>query len=198
MPPSGRAGGRKSKAGLFIALGAGVVVLALAGAGVFFVIRNSGPEFELRGQAEAAGMNRSRMTPGDSPVYTSIASAVNKGDADLKSSITAVYDDALHGGTVLFFGGTGSVGDPQEYLDKAKPLTVGHTTPISSSGDHTREICGTYSLVSKKMQYCAWATASTFGFVAPATPVSPPNDDDYDDLKATMVHMRSDIQFRAD
>lgn len=46
--------------------------------------------------------------------------------------------------------------------------------------------------------HCAWATSSTFGFVAPATPVSPPNDDDYDDLRATMVHMRSDIEFRAD
>ncbi|HEY8479749.1 MAG TPA: hypothetical protein VIL71_07955, partial [Spirillospora sp.] len=193
MPPGPPRAG-KPKTGLIVVLLGGFMVLVLAGAGVFFAL-NAGPEWEVNAPGVAGGLEKTDATAGESPVFNSISTAVRRGDFKENSSATAIYRSPGTGGNLLLFAGTGKIGDPEDFLRKARPLYTLQTSPIWSSGDDTKEVCGTYRLIVRTMMYCAWATSSSYGFIAPDTPITIA---DYSDLKILMGRMRSDVQTKAD
>lgn len=190
-PPQAPPPKTKSRTGLVLGLvGGSLVVVLLLGAGAFFVVGDGlAPERTITVVEQAGGLTRTDDAPADLGVYAHIASAVRAGDVELDSTATSVYE--THGeDLLLFYGGTGNIGDPEEFLTTATPVTLRKTPVVTDADKDTKEACATYGPGDQELPYCAWATSNSFGFVAPEDERI---TEDYD-VKKLLGILRSNVE----
>lgn len=169
-------GGGKSKAGLFIVLGAVGLVLVTALVGGLVIIKNNNwkAKHDVDAPAVAGGLPEADIVPGESPLYPLVNAGVHKADREQKSGATHVYrngpTDARH---ILFWGGTARIGDAggrNDFLADSKPVGAQLTSSASPGAGGGTAVCGELALSTGKSAYCAWATEDSFGILASNTP----------------------------
>ncbi|TDC55198.1 hypothetical protein E1281_13875 [Actinomadura sp. KC345] len=106
-------------------------------------------------------------TPQTSAAYPFVASAVEAGGVPAAERGLAVYSgEPAQPVNVLFVGGTGPVGDPGDFLRKARPSTfiAGQDADAGRKGGEAG--CGTFAVLAETHTFCAWATEDSYGIVA--------------------------------
>lgn len=201
VPPARR--GRRSYVGLFIGLGAValvfVIAVAVAVGGYFFLFADKAPAHRINAPDTAGNLAKDQdMEPGQHPAFATMMAAMARGGVKRDSGVTAVYQGPPErDGAILFVGGTGDVGDPREYLTKARPATEIGTPLVTTGQPDGQSTCGTYTIAGRTFLYCAWATENSFGFLTPSRPVMSPAADQRP-FAETMREMRSDMETTAD
>ncbi|WP_067794127.1 hypothetical protein [Actinomadura formosensis] len=141
----------------------------------------------------AGGLHRDGLVaPQASAAYPFIAGAVEAGGVPVAEHGTAVYAEGpVRGINVLFMGGTGAVGDPADFLQKAQPTTFIAGQDAAPGGRGGKAVCGTFAVLAETHTYCAWATADSYGIVASNRPTLNPQFS----LMADVMHrIRRDVE----
>ncbi|MFC4049091.1 hypothetical protein ACFOY4_05295 [Actinomadura syzygii] len=208
LPPMpGPAAGRRRGPRLLLALGgllvAGVVVVA----GVLAVRSDGGGGQNARvaglpaskrvieAGGTAGGLHRDGLVgPPASAAYPFVAGAVEAGGVPAAKRGQAVYsEEPVRPVNVLFVGGTGRVGNPADFLQKAQPTTfiAGQDAEPGPMGG--RAVCGTFAVLAQTHTYCAWATVDSYGIVASNVPSANP---EFTLMADVMRRIRKDVERR--
>ncbi|TDB89084.1 hypothetical protein E1264_09385 [Actinomadura sp. KC216] len=130
------------------------------------------PTTVISAGATAGGLRMDGLTsPQASAAYPFVAAAVEAAGVPVAERGTAVYsEEPTRPVNVLFVGGTGQVGDPADFLQKARPTTfiIGQGADPGAKGG--KAVCGTFAVLADTHTYCAWATADSYGVVASNRP----------------------------
>ncbi|HEY8482835.1 MAG TPA: hypothetical protein VIL71_23720 [Spirillospora sp.] len=178
-PPSTAARIRR----LLLVAGAVVVVAGLLAAGVLVfrldrgvggvatrdATADVGPSTKvIDAVANAGGLTRDTTTrPVTTAAYPFIVGAVEAGGIPVAENGQAVYTgEPARPVNVLFMGGTGPVGDPEKFLQRAQPTTfiAGQDADPGKKGG--KAVCGTFAVLNETHTFCAWATRDSYGIVA--------------------------------
>jgi hypothetical protein len=151
--------GVRRRAPLYGALVAAAVVVVLGG-GTAAVLAGGGdkPPAIVPAPATAAGLARSTDLPQAAVTYPFATAALRAAGIERAPIVAALYGTGAR--QVLVLAGDDVVGDPPVFLRRARPATV---LAARRAGTMT---CGTFAVLAETRPYCAWATASTYGFVA--------------------------------
>ncbi|MEO3824762.1 hypothetical protein [Actinomadura sp. B10D3] len=143
--------------------------------------------------AVAGGLRRDGLTaPQASAAYPFVAGAVDAGGVPVAKNGLAVYTEEPVGRlNVLFAGGTGQVGNPADFLQKAQPTTFisGQDADPGSKGG--KAVCGQFAVLAETHTYCAWATKDSFGIVASNLPTLNPQ---FPLVADVMRRIRKDVE----
>ncbi|WP_433473494.1 hypothetical protein ACQPZP_32375 [Spirillospora sp. CA-142024] len=117
---------------------------------------------------EAGGLRKDGLTaPQASAAYPFIAGSIEAGGVPVAKHGLAVYTEEPVGKVnVLFMGGTGAIGKPADFLQKAQPTTFIAGQDADPGGKGGKAVCGTFAVLAETHTYCAWATKDSFGIVA--------------------------------
>ncbi|MFI0411366.1 hypothetical protein [Actinomadura sp. 3N508] len=130
------------------------------------------PTTVISAGATAGGLRMDGLTaPEASAAYAFVATAVEAAGVPIAERGKAVYsEEPARPINVLFVGGTGNVGDPEGFLQKARPTTfiIGQGADPGANGG--KAVCGTFAVLADTHTYCAWATADSYGVVASNRP----------------------------
>ncbi|WP_026314207.1 hypothetical protein [Actinomadura flavalba] len=127
----------------------------------------------------AGGLTRSAQDPMSAATYPFLAAAAHNGGITGAHTVKAVYTGPK--GEVLVLAGNAPIGDPSGFLRNARPSTLLGQAP---AGDET--VCGTLAVLTESRPYCAWATPTTYGFVAAENPT--------ENLAATTKALRQSLE----
>ncbi|MGH3240103.1 MAG: hypothetical protein ACRDNL_06960 [Spirillospora sp.] len=143
--------------------------------------------------ATAGGLRRDvRASPQVSAAYPFVVRAVEAAGVPVAERGRAVYsEEPVRRINVLFVGGTGRVGDPAGFLQKARPTTfiAGESADPGTSGG--KALCGTFAVLAETHTYCAWATADSYGVVASNRPSLNPR---FTLMAELMRRIRKDVE----
>ncbi|TDC89685.1 hypothetical protein [Actinomadura sp. 7K507] len=116
----------------------------------------------------AGGLHKDPLTPPQtSAAYPFVAGAVEAGGIPAAERGQAVYsEEPVQPVNVLFVGGTGPVGDPGAFLQKARPSTFIAGQDADAGPKGGKAVCGTFAVLAETHTFCAWATRDSYGIVA--------------------------------
>lgn len=181
-PPGGYPPPRKkSSAGLIIGLVGGVLALVVVLAVVVIVISASGgKEYTINAASTAGGWSRdvsteSRLSSQISTLRSSFNRATN---GKITNVVTAFYKDPAGSSSsllntptgVMFVGGTGDLGDPDEFVKGFRREAVRSgalVTEVDAGENGGKAVCGRISQSGTSTAICAWATDNSFGELIP-------------------------------
>jgi hypothetical protein len=198
---------RKSNTGLIIGLAGGAMALLVLLVVVGVVLASSGTKYQISTPATAGGLNRD--SSGESSLSSEISSARSQLSSATKYRIsdihTAVYSDGSY--RYVFIGGTGKLGDPDEFVKGFRSqATSSSTSSVSTtvtevdSGGAGKAVCatvrGAISSTSYSNAICAWATESSFGEIIPIPATSSVTSANKTSIEVAslMRRMRGDIE----
>ncbi|TDD33177.1 hypothetical protein E1287_20375 [Actinomadura sp. KC06] len=143
--------------------------------------------------ATAGGMRMDGLTsPQASAAYPFVARAIEAAGVPVAERGKAVYsEEPVRPINVLFVGGTGQVGDPAEFLQKAQPTTFIAGQPADPGEKGGKALCGTFAVLADTHTYCAWATADSYGVVASNRPSLNPR---FTLMAEIMQRIRKDVE----
>jgi hypothetical protein len=165
---------------LLLLAGAGLVAAVMLGAGVlaFRTVGGAAKDARTTGVpaskkvidagAVAGGLRKDGLTaPQASAAYPFVAGAVEAGGVPVAEKGLAVYtEEPVSQVNVLFAGGTGQIGDPADFLQKARPTTFIAGQGADPGPKGGKAVCGQFAVLADTHTYCAWATKDSFGVVA--------------------------------
>ncbi|MFA1547777.1 hypothetical protein [Actinomadura chokoriensis] len=140
----------------------------------------------------AGGLRKDALTPPrESAAYPFVAGAVEAGGVPAAKQGMAVYtEEPVRKVNVLFMGGTGPVGDPAAFLQKAQPTTF-IAGQDAEPGGKGKAVCGTFAVLAETHTYCAWATRDSYGVVASNQPTVNPQ---FPLMADVMRRIRKDVE----
>ncbi|GAA2600885.1 hypothetical protein SMC26_27240 [Actinomadura fulvescens] len=194
---------RRSRGGLLIgtALSAGICLLALIAAGVLYSRLDgdsASPPKLTRAIAivpTAGGLTKSPEPAAATAAYPFVQAGVRAAGAELPRNVAAVYAGSpMAPQNVVFYGGTGDLGDPDAFLRKSRPSTAIATVKANPGRGGGQGVCGTFAVLADVHVYCAWATRTSFGVIADNAPTSAP---DTAAMATLMAKMRADLEKKA-
>ncbi|GAA4233377.1 hypothetical protein GCM10022254_35710 [Actinomadura meridiana] len=141
----------------------------------------------------AGGLRKDGLTaPPASAAYPFVAGAIRAAGATVAARGQAVYtQEPARPVNVLFVGGTGSLGDPAGFLQKAQPTTFIAGQDADPGRRGGKAVCGTFAVLAETHTYCAWATEDSYGVVASNRPSLNPHFTLMADL---MRRIRKDVE----
>lgn len=203
FPPP--AAGSRRGLRVLLAAGAATVVAVVLAAGALAVRNEDGGEQGaqvtgvpaakkvINAGAVAGGLRRDALVgPPASAAYPFVAGAVEAGGVPPAERGQAVYSEhPVRPVNVLFVGGTGRVGNPADFLQKAQPTTfiAGQDADPGPMGG--RAVCGTFAVLAQTHTYCAWATDDSYGIVASNVPSPNP---EFTLMADVMRRIRKDVE----
>ncbi|KAB2339202.1 hypothetical protein [Actinomadura rudentiformis] len=194
---------RRGRGGLLIgtALSAGICLLALIAAGVLYTRMDDGsgssPKLTraIAIVPVAGGLTKSPESAATTAAYPFIQAGVRAARAERPRNVAAVYAGVpMAPRNVVFYGGTGDLGDPEAFLRKSRPNTVIATVKANPGRGGGQGLCGTFAVLSDVHVYCAWATRTSFGIIADNAPTLAP---DTAGMAVLMAKMRPDLEKKA-
>lgn len=193
-PPS-----KKSRKGLWIALTAAVVVLALVAGGAVLLVRemNKPETHSISIPATAGGMKRDKDTESELESQLDAAEQQFQTQAKNVSYVkSGVYDqdDSKRGpeGALVFLGAKlTEVQSPTAFVDSFGKQATSNGFKIDkiSAGDGGGKAVCAYQASGQKVAICAWATQDSMGELVPTVPGY-----DSKQLSTIMMDMRSDVE----
>ncbi|TYB41221.1 hypothetical protein [Actinomadura chibensis] len=190
---------------LLLALGGLLVAGVVVAAGVFALRSEGGGEQNARvtglpaskkvieAGGTAGGLHRDALVgPAASAAYPFVAGAVEAGGVPAAKRGQAVYsEEPVRRVNVLFVGGTGRVGSPADFLQKAQPTTFIAGQDADPGPQGGRAACGTFAVLAQTHTYCAWATGDSYGIVASNVPSVNP---EFTLMADVMRRIRKDVE----
>ncbi|MFC4911263.1 hypothetical protein [Actinomadura gamaensis] len=178
---------RKSNAGLVLGLvGGGLVIVIIAVVAIAVLGGGAGGDkYTITTPDTVAGRSR------DSSMESQLATKMESLKSQMRSTthgkvtdvLSAFYKDSdtssLAKTGVIFFGGTGPIGNPDGFMKgiRSSASTSGTTVQDVSAGPHGGKAgCFQLSSVGVTITECAWATSSSFGAIVPTKPGSTISD----------------------
>ncbi|WP_026341228.1 hypothetical protein [Actinomadura atramentaria] len=151
--------------GGLVALG----VAAVLGAGTVAVLAGSGDAHAARIVAapRAAGLARVPDAAATAQTYPFASAALAAAGVRDAPVVSALYGTGSS--EVLVIAGHEVIADPAAFLRTAEPATVLAARAESPGGQGGAAACGTFAVLAATRTYCAWATPTTYGFVAAET-----------------------------
>ncbi|MBW8484081.1 hypothetical protein [Actinomadura parmotrematis] len=151
-------------------LGAAAALAVAAAAGAAVLVADRSPEpLRIAIPASAGGLSRSAAAPSASAAYPFVAGRA----ADLGLPVRSAVYTGAGARSVLFLGGTGEIDDPAALLARLRPATFISAHAVQPGAGGGKAACGRFAVLAEIHQYCAWATADTFGVLASDVPVAP-------------------------
>lgn len=195
---------RKSSTGLILGIVGGVVALVVVlGIVLVALVANSGGDKTITAVTTAGGWQRD--TSAESQLSSQINSQRNIMNSatggKLDKLVSAFYrDPSGSSGTgvtgqpngVLFLGGEGKIGSTDDFVDgfrRSLSSSNGTVTEIDPGSGGGKGVCGTITISTTSMSFCAWATESSFGEIVPTTPGMSQSE-----VADLMRKMREDIE----
>ncbi|MFI0374159.1 hypothetical protein ACH35V_40410 [Actinomadura sp. 1N219] len=143
--------------------------------------------------ATAGGLRMDGLTsPQASAAYPFVVTAIEAAGVPVAERGRAVYsEEPVRPINVLFVGGTGRVGDPADFLQKARPTTFIAGQDADPGEKDGKAVCGTFAVLADTHTYCAWATADSYGVVASNRPSLNPR---FPLMAEVMRRIRADVE----
>lgn len=194
---------QRGRGGLLIgtALSAGICLLALIAAGVLYTGMDGGSDSPPKLTRAivivpaAGGLTKSPEPAATTAAYPFIQAGVRAARAERPRNVAAVYSGVpMAPRNVVFYGGTGDLGNPEAFLRKSRPSTVIATVKANPGPGGGQGLCGTFAVLSDVHVYCAWATRTSFGIIADNAPTPVP---DTAAMAVLMAKMRPDLEKKA-
>ncbi|MFG2003372.1 hypothetical protein ACGFNU_29855 [Spirillospora sp. NPDC048911] len=203
QPKQGKSVKSSGRGGLLIGtvLTAGIGLLVLVAAGVLYGGLDDGapaPPKLTRAiviAPVAGGLTKSPESAAMTAAYPFIQAGVRGAGAERPRNVAAVYAGTpMAPQNVVFYGGTGDLGDPDAFLKKSRPNTTIATVKANPGRGGGQAVCGTFAVLSDVHVYCAWATRVSFGVIADNAPTAAP---DTAAMAALMARMRPELEKKA-
>jgi hypothetical protein len=194
-PPPARS---KSRAGLFLGIIAGLVVLAIIAVIAVVVVANNGEEkHSISITSTAGGMKRDKAKEAELQKELDAAELQFKTQAKNVSYVrSGVYaqDDTKRGpeGSLVFLGAKlEKIQSPTKFVSAfSKQATTNNfkIDKISAGKGGGKAVCA-YQSTGQKIAICAWATRDSMGELVPTVPGY-----DSKQLSKIMIDLRSDVE----
>ncbi|WUI01762.1 hypothetical protein OHR68_08080 [Spirillospora sp. NBC_00431] len=133
-----------------------------------------------------------RTSPQVSAAYPFVERAVETAGVPVAVRGRAVYtEEPVRPINLLFVGGTGRVGNPADFLQKAQPTTFIAGQDADPGNEGGKAVCGTFAVLAETHTYCAWATEDSYGVVASNRPSINPR---FTLMAELMRRIRKDVE----